>query len=164
MAISCEGTSQEMLENDSGTPRDPSFRSEVKEVEEVEEVEGSVKKSSNEAKQDGAASLLKEEYLTGPRLAFVVLALVLSIFLVSLDMSIDGTSHTASGIHNLPLILTITIATISSSAFISMTGIAAPIIPVGAAIVTVAAGLLYTLDIGSSSSKWIGSQVLGGLG
>ncbi|KAM5347630.1 hypothetical protein ACJ41O_007454 [Fusarium nematophilum] len=78
--------------------------------------------------------------------------------------SIDGTSPTASGIRNLPLILTITIATISSGAFISMTGIAAPIIPVGAAIATVAAGLLYTLDIGSSSSEWIGYQVLGGLG
>ncbi|KAH7230224.1 major facilitator superfamily transporter [Fusarium redolens] len=78
--------------------------------------------------------------------------------------SIDGTSPTTSGIRNLPLILTITIATISSGAFISMTGIAAPIIPVGAAIATVAAGLLYTLDIGSSSSKWIGYQVLGGVG
>ncbi|KAF4334007.1 major facilitator superfamily transporter [Fusarium beomiforme] len=78
--------------------------------------------------------------------------------------SIDGTSPTTSGIRNLPLILTITIATISSGAFISMTGIAAPIIPIGAAIATVAAGLLYTLDIGSSSSKWIGYQVLGGVG
>ncbi|ENH68229.1 Putative HC-toxin efflux carrier TOXA [Fusarium oxysporum f. sp. cubense race 1] len=78
--------------------------------------------------------------------------------------SIDGTSPTTSGIRNLPLILTITIATISSGAFISMTGIAAPIIPAGAAIATVAAGLLYTLDIGSSASKWIGYQVLGGVG
>ncbi|WKT53554.1 Major facilitator superfamily [Fusarium oxysporum f. sp. vasinfectum] len=78
--------------------------------------------------------------------------------------SIDGTSPTTSGIRNLPLILTITIATISSGAFISMTGIAAPIIPIGAAIATLAAGLLYTLDIGSSSSKWIGYQVLGGVG
>ncbi|KAL5591074.1 hypothetical protein FOBRF1_014631 [Fusarium oxysporum] len=78
--------------------------------------------------------------------------------------SIDGTSPTTSGIRNLPLILTITIATISSGAFISMTGIAAPIIPIGVAIATLAAGLLYTLDIGSSSSKWIGYQVLGGVG
>ncbi|KAK2923074.1 MFS transporter superfamily [Fusarium oxysporum f. sp. vasinfectum] len=78
--------------------------------------------------------------------------------------SIDGTSPATSGIRNLPLILTITIATISSGAFISMTGIAAPIIPIGAAIATLAAGLLYTLDIGSSSSKWIGYQVLGGVG
>ncbi|TXC08892.1 hypothetical protein FocTR4_00004349 [Fusarium oxysporum f. sp. cubense] len=78
--------------------------------------------------------------------------------------SIDGTSPTTSGIPNLPLILTITIATISSGAFISMTGIAAPIIPIGAATATLAAGLLYTLDIGSSSSKWIGYQVLGGVG
>ncbi|KAJ3455818.1 hypothetical protein MRS44_017300 [Fusarium solani] len=92
MALSFEGTSQETLgllpysqaptltpENDSGTPRDPSFRSEVKGEE------GSDKKSSK-AKQDGAASWLEEKYPTGPRLAFVFLALALSIFLVSLDM------------------------------------------------------------------------------
>ncbi|KAI8648328.1 putative HC-toxin efflux carrier TOXA [Fusarium sp. Ph1] len=94
MALSSEGTSQEMLgllqysqaptltpESDSGTPRDPSFRSEVKGEE------GSDKKSSK-AKQDGAASWLEEEYPTGPRLAFVFLALALSIFLVPLDMTI----------------------------------------------------------------------------
>ncbi|KAL6364158.1 hypothetical protein LRP88_02074 [Fusarium phalaenopsidis] len=92
MALSSEGTSQEILgllqysqaptltpESDSGTPRDPSFHSEVKGEE------GSDKKSSK-AKQDGAASWLEEEYPTGPRLAFVFLALALSIFLVPLDM------------------------------------------------------------------------------
>ncbi|TVY59933.1 putative efflux pump gsfJ [Fusarium oxysporum f. sp. cubense] len=93
------------------------------------------------------------------------LALLLAgpYFLAIYFQSIDGTSPTTSGIRNLPLILTITIATISSGAFISMTGIAAPIIPIGAAIATLAAGLLYTLDIGSGSSKWIGYQVLGGV-
>lgn len=35
---------------------------------------------------------------------------------------------------------------------------------IGAIITTVGAGLIYTLDIGSSSSKWIGYQALVGIG
>jgi len=59
--------------------------------------------------------------------------------------------------------LAVTFATIFSGAFISKTGIAAPIAPVGAAIATIAAGLLYTLDIGTGAGKWIGYQILGGV-
>jgi MFS family permease len=77
--------------------------------------------------------------------------------------SIDNTSPTESGVRNLPLILGVTFATIASGGFISKTGIAAPIAVVGAAIATVAAGLLYTLDIGTGSGKWIGFQILGGV-
>lgn len=94
MTLSPEETSQGMLgqipnsqaptivpENDPGSPVDSSFfPGEKKEAEE------SGNKNRNGAKQDGAASFFQEEYPTGPRLAFVVLALVLSIFLVSLDM------------------------------------------------------------------------------
>ncbi|KAK1825869.1 putative HC-toxin efflux carrier [Podospora conica] len=77
--------------------------------------------------------------------------------------SIDNTSPTESGVRNLPLILGVTFATIASGAFISKTGIAAPIAVGGAAVATVAAGLLYTLDIGTGSGKWIGYQILGGI-
>jgi len=77
--------------------------------------------------------------------------------------SIDGTSPTQSGVRNLPLILAVTLATIFSGAFISKTGLSTPFTVGGAAIATVAAGLLYTLDIGTGSDKWIGYQVLAGL-
>ncbi|KAK3359670.1 major facilitator superfamily-domain-containing protein [Lasiosphaeria hispida] len=77
--------------------------------------------------------------------------------------SIDGTSPTMSGVRNLPLIIAVTISTIVSGAVVSKTGVATPIAMGGAAIATVAAGLLYTLDIGTGSDKWIGYQVLAGL-
>lgn len=77
--------------------------------------------------------------------------------------SIDDSSPTESGVRNLPLILSVTAATIVSGAAISATGVAAPVAVAGAAIATVAAGLLYTLDIGTATAKWVGYQILGGL-
>jgi len=77
--------------------------------------------------------------------------------------SIDNTSPTESGVRNLPLILGVTLSTVVSGVVISRTGIANPFALVCAAIATISAGLLYTLDIGTSSDKWIGYQVLGGL-
>ncbi|KXX76653.1 putative HC-toxin efflux carrier TOXA [Madurella mycetomatis] len=76
--------------------------------------------------------------------------------------SIGNSSPTDSGVRNLPLILSVTVATIAAGAAISSTGIAAPIAVVGAAIATVASGLLYTLDIGTETGKWVGYQILGG--
>lgn len=76
--------------------------------------------------------------------------------------SIDNSSPTDSGVRNLPLILSVTVATIVAGAAISSTGIAAPIAVVGAVIATVASGLLYTLDIGTETGKWVGYQILGG--
>lgn len=78
--------------------------------------------------------------------------------------SIDGASPIASGVRNLPLILAVTVATVVSGASISRTGVATPLMVVGAVLATVAAGLLYTLDVGTGSGPWIGYQVLGGLG
>ncbi|KUI52738.1 Putative HC-toxin efflux carrier TOXA [Cytospora mali] len=78
--------------------------------------------------------------------------------------SIDNVSPTMSGVRNLPLILGVTIATIASGSFISMTGIAAPIKVIGTALATIASGLIYTLDIGTPTGKWIGYQLLGGIG
>lgn len=77
--------------------------------------------------------------------------------------SIDNTSPTESGVRNLPLILAVTVGTIVSGAVISKTGLATPILIGGAAIATIGAGLLYTLDIGTPSPKWIGYQILAGI-
>ena len=77
--------------------------------------------------------------------------------------SIDNVSAAMSGVRNLPLILTVTITMLSSGAYISVTGIAAPITVVGTALGVVCTGLLYTFDIGTSEGKWIGYQVIGGV-
>lgn len=78
--------------------------------------------------------------------------------------SIDNVSPSASGVRNLPLIISFSIAMIVSGGGITATGIATPIMVPGAAISTVAAGLLYTLSLGTGSGKWIGYQILGGVG
>lgn len=78
--------------------------------------------------------------------------------------SIDNVSPTDSGVRNLPLILAVTVSTVVSGSFISATGIATPVAVFGSALATVAAGLIYTFDIGTPSGKWIGYQILGGIG
>ena len=76
--------------------------------------------------------------------------------------SIDNVTPEMSGVRNLPLILAVTISMLASGAYISTTGIAAPITVVGTALGVICTGLLYTFDIGTSEGKWIGYQVIGG--
>ncbi|EFQ35304.1 major facilitator superfamily transporter [Colletotrichum graminicola] len=77
--------------------------------------------------------------------------------------SVFNVSPTMSGVNNLPLIISISIAMISSGAFVSATGLAAPVMLASAAIATIASGLLYTLSVDTSTGKWIGYQILGGV-
>lgn len=78
--------------------------------------------------------------------------------------SVDNVSPTMSGVYNLPLIVAVTVAMISSGIIITATGLAVPIMVSGAAIAMIGSGLLYTLDIDTSTGKWIGYQILGGVG
>ncbi|GMF77469.1 unnamed protein product [Aspergillus oryzae] len=78
--------------------------------------------------------------------------------------SIDGTSAIGSGVHNLPFILAVSIFTVLSGILISMTGYPAPFVISGAAVGTIGCGLLYTFNIGTSTDKWIGYQILAGVG
>ncbi|ORY18766.1 major facilitator superfamily domain-containing protein [Clohesyomyces aquaticus] len=78
--------------------------------------------------------------------------------------SVDNVSPTISGVYNLPLIISVTISMILSGIFVSKTGLTAPIEVLGAAFATIGAGLLYTLDVGTGTGKWIGYQIIGGVG
>lgn len=78
--------------------------------------------------------------------------------------SIDNVTPIGSGVRNLPLIIAFSVATVVSGGSISKTGIATPLLPVGSVIATISAGLLYTLDLGTGSGKWIGYQILAGFG
>jgi MFS family permease len=77
---------------------------------------------------------------------------------------IDNVSPIQSGVRNLPLILAITLATVFSGIGITVTGRPMPFMVVAGILASIGVGLLFTLDIGTSSSKWIGYQVLTGLG
>ncbi|PKS10139.1 hypothetical protein jhhlp_001889 [Lomentospora prolificans] len=78
--------------------------------------------------------------------------------------SVGGVTPIMSGVRNIPLIIAVTVAMIVSGAFISATNCAIPVLIGGAALATVGAGLIYTLDIDSNTGKWIGYQILAGLG
>ncbi|KAH6682863.1 putative HC-toxin efflux carrier [Halenospora varia] len=77
---------------------------------------------------------------------------------------VSGVSASQSGIRNLPLIIAVVISTIASGGLISATGHFIPWLLVGGILATIGSGLLYTLEVNSSSSQWIGYQVLAGLG
>ncbi|PMD38673.1 major facilitator superfamily transporter [Hyaloscypha variabilis F] len=77
---------------------------------------------------------------------------------------VGGVSPQVSGVRNLAMIIAVTLGTIASGAYITAKGYFVPLM-IGAAMVsTLGAGLIFTLDIDSSSGKWIGFQVIAGLG
>jgi hypothetical protein len=77
---------------------------------------------------------------------------------------VSGVTASQSGVRNLPLIISSTIATILSGGLISGFGHFVPLAILGTAIGTVGNGLLYSLGVGSSAGQWIGYQVVTGLG
>jgi MFS family permease len=78
--------------------------------------------------------------------------------------SISGVSATSSGVHNLPFIIAVSIFTVLSGILISMFGYPAPFVISGAAVGTIGCGLIYTFNISTSTGKWIGYQILAGVG
>jgi hypothetical protein len=75
--------------------------------------------------------------------------------------SIDNVSLLGSGV---PLIIMFSITTYATGIAISKTGIAAPHLTAGSIVETIAAGLLFTLDVGTSIGNWVGYQILAGFG
>ena len=92
--------------------------------------------------------------------AFFTLLYYLPIYF----QSVDGVSASQSGVDNIPLVLGISLCTVVSGALISKSGIYVPFLLVGSALATIGVGLIYTLDIGTPSSHWIGYQALAGIG
>ena len=92
--------------------------------------------------------------------AFFTLLYYLPIYF----QSVDNVSASESGIRNLPLVLGISIFTVISGGLISKFGIYVPFLLVGSTLAAIAAGLIYTLDIGTPSGHWIGYQALAGIG
>lgn len=77
--------------------------------------------------------------------------------------SVDNASPSGSGVRNLPLVLSLGIASISGGLALSKLGHAVPFMAVGSCLATIACGLFYTLDEHSNTGRWIGSQILGGV-
>ena len=92
--------------------------------------------------------------------AFFVLLYYLPIYF----QVVSGVSPQESGIRNLAMIIAVTLGTIVSGGYITAKGHFVPLMIGGAIFATIGSGLVFTLNISSPSSKWIGYQVLAGLG
>lgn len=75
-----------------------------------------------------------------------------------------GNSAVESGIHLLPMVLSIVVASIVTGILTSRVGYYTPFLIFGICISSLGAGLLNTLETNTSVGKWIGFQILYGFG
>ena len=78
--------------------------------------------------------------------------------------AVKGTTAEGSGIRTIPYLVSTTLASIVVGGSVTYFGWYTPFMWVGAAIFTIGAGLLYTLQVSSDAGKWIGYQLLTGIG
>lgn len=78
--------------------------------------------------------------------------------------AIDGISAVDSGIHLLPMMLSLVVTSIATGQLVSRIGYYTPFLISGVCLTAVGAGLLTTLDIGTAAGKWIGFQIVYGFG
>jgi MFS family permease len=88
--------------------------------------------------------------------------LVLLYYLPIYFQSILGASPIKSGVNNLPLVLAAAVFALTGGAVVMKTGRAQQVMFVGSMLATIAVGLIYTLDIGTSTGKWVGYQLFTG--
>ncbi|KAJ7200968.1 major facilitator superfamily domain-containing protein [Mycena rebaudengoi] len=78
--------------------------------------------------------------------------------------AIKGVSAVQSGIRNLPMILTWVLASLVAGGIITATGYYTPFLYASSVLLAVGAGLLATLKVDSGPARWIGYQIIYGLG
>ncbi|OJJ67630.1 hypothetical protein ASPBRDRAFT_135321 [Aspergillus brasiliensis CBS 101740] len=78
--------------------------------------------------------------------------------------AIEGISAVSSGIHLLPMIIPLVLASIITGQLISRIGYYTPFLIFGVCLTSIGAGLLTTLNLNTSEGKWIGFQILYGYG
>jgi hypothetical protein len=78
--------------------------------------------------------------------------------------AIQGASAVQSGIKNLPLILSLVVASIVTGGLVTVLGQYAPFMIASSIIMAVGAGMLSTFKVDSGAGVWIGYQLLFGIG
>lgn len=78
--------------------------------------------------------------------------------------SIQNVSAIESGVRNLPIVITISFGVALGGFLVGKTGWTVPFMAAGAAICAIAFGLFRLLDFDTSTDKWIGYQILAGVG
>ncbi|KAK6535356.1 hypothetical protein TWF694_001818 [Orbilia ellipsospora] len=97
--------------------------------------------------------------------SFLSMAIYTHIFYLPFYFqAVLGTSAVQSGIRCIPYLISVTVASIIVGGSVTAIGYYTPFMWASAAIFTVGAGLLHTLNLNSSSGKWIGYQIVAGFG
>jgi hypothetical protein len=92
-------------------------------------------------------------------------AMITLIYYVPLwFQAIKGVSAVQSGIDSLPMVLSLVLAAIMSGAIITNTGYYNPWMFMCSALMSIGTGLITTFQTDTGSSKWIGYQIIFGLG
>jgi hypothetical protein len=78
--------------------------------------------------------------------------------------SAKGLTASQSGIRLLPYLLSVTAMELVVGAGVGMFGVYLPFMVFGTTIYTIASGLLYTLEVSTSTARLIGFQILAGMG
>ncbi|KAJ7620460.1 major facilitator superfamily domain-containing protein [Roridomyces roridus] len=90
--------------------------------------------------------------------------MILSFYLPIWFQAIRGVSAVHSGIDNLPIILSLVVASLIAGAGVTAIGYYAPYMIVSSIMAAIGAGLLTTLKVNSGHTKWIPYEIIMGLG
>ncbi|KAH8893555.1 MFS general substrate transporter [Thozetella sp. PMI_491] len=85
-------------------------------------------------------------------------------YLPTYFQAVEGVNALTSGIHYLPTIIASGLAIMAVGGIMSGTGVVTLYLQASGVISTIAAGLLYMLDLDTSMARWIGYQILWGVG
>jgi hypothetical protein len=77
---------------------------------------------------------------------------------------IKGVSPVQSGVNMLPTLIAQLVSTVVAGGMISWLGYYNPFLLLGTMLVTIGSGLFTTMDIDTSSGRWIGYQIIFGFG
>lgn len=98
------------------------------------------------------------------RLASLSLNPFTAYFLPIWFQTVTGVSAAESGVRLLPLLLSLVFGTVSGGFVNSKIGYYTPLAILGSCMMSIGAGLLTTLQVDTIQAKWIGYQVLYGIG
>jgi MFS family permease len=90
--------------------------------------------------------------------------LVFTYYLAIWFQAIKDVDALSSGIHQLPFVLSLVVSSISSGIVTTKIGYYTPAVFLCSVLMSIGAGLLTTLKVGSGHSQWIGFQCLLGFG
>ena len=92
-------------------------------------------------------------------------AFLLVIFYLPLYFQgVKGATATESGVHVLPLLLSVVMASVCGGGVVTLIGYFTPFMIAGMALFTIGCGLLSTLSPSSSTGMWFGYEIVAGVG